>query len=412
MDKIYGLIGRTLKHSYSAKIHAELGLPDYRIIELEPEQLKDFLARKDIGGLNVTIPYKRDVMKYCDEISEEARLIGSVNTIVRRDGRLFGYNTDAYGFNALAKRAGISFKGKKTVVLGSGGASLTAQAVARMNGAESVVVISRGGEDNYENTDRHADADIIVNATPVGMYPHTEEAPLSLKSFHKCEGVLDMIYNPRRTRLIMEAERMGVPCADGLFMLVAQAKAAEEHFFGKSISESENERVFRLMRAEMENIVLIGMPGCGKNTIGEELIKLSGKELEDLDANIVKKAGKSIESIFAEHGEGEFRRKESEEAADAGRQSGRIIATGGGIVKDDKNYASLHCNGRIYHIERDTELLARGGRPLSKNADLNKMYAERLPMYENFRDAVIVNDGTPAEAAQRIWRDFLENTCN
>ncbi len=412
MDRIYGLIGRTLKHSYSAGIHSELGLPEYRLIELEPEEISEFLSRVDIGGLNVTIPYKREVMQYCIGISEEALAIGSVNTLVRRDDGLYGYNTDAYGFKAMARRAGISFEDKKTVVLGSGGASLTALAAARMYGAREVTVISRSGENNYCNLQKHADADIIVNATPVGMFPHTEESPVCLADFPKCSGVLDMIYNPHRTRLLMDAEKRGIPHADGLYMLVAQAKAAEELFFDKRIPDSEIDRIFAKMRADSENIVLIGMPGSGKNTVGEELSKITGRELIDIDSLIVKRAGISIESIFAENGEDEFRRLEREETAAAGRLSGRIIVTGGGVVKDERNYPSLHCNGRIYEIERDTSLLARKGRPLSKNADLTAMYAERRPMYEAFRDAAADNSGSPRETAEKIWRDFLENTCD
>ena len=281
-ERIYGLLGRKLGHSWSVPIHAALGCVDYRLIELKPEELGAFLARGDIGGLNVTMPYKRDVMPYCDVIDAMAREIGSVNTIVRRaDGKLYAYNTDAAGFCFMARRAGIDFAGKKTLVLGSGGASLTARACARQLGAREVVGISRSGPDNYGNLDRHADAEVVVNTTPVGMYPNNGAAAVDLRCFPRCTGVLDVIYNPRRTALLLQAEALGIPCSDGLPMLVAQAVAAEEHFFGRSIAERENERVLALLRREMTNIVLIGMPGSGKSTVGTALAVLTGREAVD-----------------------------------------------------------------------------------------------------------------------------------
>ena len=278
-EKVYGLLGRKLGHSWSAPIHAALGCADYRLIELEPEELGAFLAREDIGGLNVTIPYKRDVMAYCDVLDPMAEAIGSVNTLVRRaDGKLYGYNTDAAGFCFMAQRAGIGFAGKKTLVLGSGGASRTAAACAKKLGAREVVVISRSGENNYTNLGRHADAERIVNTTPVGMYPNNGAAAVDLTAFPACAGVLDLIYNPRRTALLLQAEELGIPCSDGLPMLVAQAKAAEEHFFDRTIADSENERILAQLRREMTNLVLIGMPGSGKSAVGAALAALTGRE--------------------------------------------------------------------------------------------------------------------------------------
>ena len=410
-EKIYGLLGRKLGHSWSVPIHTALGCKGYRLIELEPSELPAFLARSDVSGLNVTIPYKRDVMPYCDVIDEAAEAIGSVNTLVRRtDGKLYAFNTDAAGLRWMAERAGIDFAGKKTVILGSGGASLTAQAVAKQLGAREVVVVSRSGEDNYDNLDRHADVEILVNATPVGMYPYTGVSPVDLTAFPKCEGVLDLIYNPRRTALLLQAEERGIPCSDGLPMLVAQAKAAEEHFFEKTIPDSENERILAMLRQETTNIVLIGMPGSGKTTVGQALAALTGRESIDIDQRIVDRMGCSIPGIFAAQGEDAFRELEREETAAAGKLSGKIILTGGGVVKDPRNYAPLHQNGRIYQLIRDLSLLPLDGRPISQGSSMSALWAERAPLYVRFRDAAIENHGTLEETAQAIWRDFCAHS--
>lgn len=409
--KLYGLLGRTLGHSYSAQIHALLGNSEYRLIELEPEQLAEFFENVDIGGVNVTIPYKRDVMEYCHELSPEASQIGSVNTIVRgEDGALRGYNTDAYGLEFMARRAGIDFAGRKTLIFGSGGASLTAQAVARANGADEIIIISRAGSDNYDNINRHFGSRILINATPVGMYPNAGGAPADPADFPECEGVLDMVYNPRRTAFLMRARELNIPNSGGLPMLVAQAKAAEELFFGKAIPNMENERILRQIGRDMENIVLIGMPGSGKSALGKLLGHMTGREVIDMDEEIVKAAGCSIQEIFDRDGQERFRQLEREETARIGGKSGKVIVTGGGVVTDERNYLPLHRNGRIYHITRDIEKLARDGRPLSLGADLNEMYAQRLPMYIRFRDAQVDNNGQPQDTAELIWREFCENT--
>jgi shikimate dehydrogenase len=409
-ERIYGLLGRTLKHSYSVPIHRALGNESYALFELEPEELGAFLARGDIGGLNVTIPYKRDVMAYCDVLDETARTIGSVNTIVRLpEGKLAGYNTDAYGLRYMASRAKISLSGRKVVILGSGGASLTAQSVAKMEGAREIVVVSRAGEDNYENISRHADAEILINTTPVGMYPHTGEMPADPAQFPILEGVLELVYNPRRTALTFRAEALGISCGDGLAMLVAQAKAAEELFFDRTIADSENERILKLMHQSVQNIVLIGMPGSGKTTIGAALAVLTGRTAVDLDEQIVNATGKTIPQIFAESGEAAFRAMEREQADKWGRESGLVLVAGGGIVKDERNHDSLKQNGRIYEVQRDLALLPREGRPLSQSSDLAAMQRERAPLYRRFRDTVIVNDTTQQEAAAHIWQDFCDN---
>ena len=410
-EKIYGLLGRKLGHSWSVPIHTALGCQGYRLIELEPDELEGFLRQPNIGGLNVTIPYKRDVMPFCDVIDPMAQAIGSVNTLTRRaNGKLYAFNTDAAGFCWMAERAGISFAGKKAVVLGSGGASLTAVACVKKQGAREVVVISRSGENNYGNLARHADAEIVVNTTPVGMFPNTGVSPVDLTAFPRCSGVLDVVYNPRRTALLLQAEELGIPCSDGLPMLVAQAKAAEEHFFETPIPDCENERILTQLRQECTNIVLIGMPGCGKTTVGEALARLTGREAIDIDQRIVQTAGRSIPDIFAREGEDAFRELESRETAEAGKLSGKIILTGGGVVKDPRNYASLHQNGYICHLVRDLSCLPTDVRPLSQGADLAAMWAQREPLYVRFRDTAIDNNGTVADAATAIWRDFCAHS--
>ena len=408
MEKIYGLLGRTLGHSWSVPIHQALGCQGYRLIELEPEALGGFLRREDIGGLNVTIPYKREVMRFCDEIDPAARSIGSVNTLVRRGGKLTGYNTDIDGFLYTLRRAGISLRGKKVLILGSGGASLTAQAAARMEGAREIVVVSRSGPDNYENlAERHADAEALVNTTPVGMWPHLEGIPVDLRLLPKLTDAADVIYNPGRTNLLLQAEELGVRHAGGLPMLVQQAKRAEELFFDRSIPDAETEKIVSRLRRDMTNIVLAGMPGSGKTTVGRELAALSGKPFVDLDAEIVKRAGKPIPDVFAQEGEGAFRDLETEVLKEACARGGQIIATGGGAVLREENRAAMRRTGQVYRLRRRLEDLPTAGRPLSQAGKLEEMARVRGPLYEAAADRDVWNDKSPAETAGRIWRDFM-----
>ncbi|MBE5710607.1 MAG: shikimate kinase [Oscillibacter sp.] len=296
------------------------------------------------------------------------------------------------------------------VLLGSGGASLTAQTAARRGGAAEVVVVSRFGPDNYDNLSRHADAEILVNATPVGMYPGNGQSPVDLSVFPVCQGVLDVIYNPRRTALLLQAEARSIPCSDGLPMLVAQAVAAEERFFNRSIPAGENERILVQLRREMTNLILIGMPGSGKTTVGEALSRLTGREAVDLDQMIETTAGCSIPEIFQREGESGFRARERAAAEEAGKRTGVILLTGGGIIKTAENYAALHQNGRIYQLVRDLSLLPTEGRPLSQGADLAAMWRERAPLYARFRDVEIDNSGTVEDTAAAIWRDFCAHS--
>ena len=403
-EKVYGLLGRKLGHSWSAPIHAALGCADYRLIELEPEELGAFLAREDIGGLNVTIPYKRDVMAYCDVLDPMAEAIGSVNTLVRRaDGKLYGYNTDAAGFCFMAQRAGIGFAGRKTLVLGSGGASRTAAACAKKLGAREVVVISRSGENNYTNLGRHADAERIVNTTPVGMYPNNGAAVVDLTAFPACAGVLDLIYNPLRTALLLQAEALGIPHGGGLSMLAAQAAASASLFLGGTAIEPDKIRQAEdELRRQTENIVLIGMPGSGKSTIAALLAERLHRPVLDSDAQVVETAGMSIPDIFAAGGEDAFRARETAALAELGKRSGAVLATGGGCVCRVENYPLLHQNGTIFWLQRDLALLPKDGRPISQRSDLTALYAQRAPLYARFADAVIDNNGMPEETVHKI----------
>lgn len=389
-----GLLGEKLGHSYSPQIHSMLADYEYKLFEKSPEELEDFLKSGKFDGLNVTIPYKKAVMPYCAELSPTAAQIGSVNTIVRRSGgSLYGDNTDAFGFENLIVHNGIEVKGKKALVLGTGGASVTAQAVLKNLGASKVVVISRRGEDNYENIAKHADAEIIANTTPVGMYPNNGKAAVDLAQFPKLSGVLDVVYNPARTALLLQAERLGIPCAGGLYMLVSQAKRSCELFTGKSIPDSEIDRIERVLSHQMQNIVIIGMPGSGKTTVSTMLAEKLGRKIFDTDTMVAEKAGITIPEIFAAQGEAGFRKLETEATAEVGKLSGNIISTGGGVVTVAENYELLHQNGVIVWIERDTNKLARDGRPISLSSDLNELYAARLPLYDRFADIKADNNG-------------------
>ena len=413
MDRFYGLIGRHLSHSYSKLIHSELGCKNYEHIELEPDELENFFKTTDIGGLNVTIPYKIDVLPFCSMLTKEASDIGSVNTIYKNSsGELIGHNTDADGFLYMAESAGIELKDKKAIILGSGGAHLAVKYALKKAGAKEIVTISRSGENNYSNLSRHYDADIIINATPVGMYPECNARIIDLSPFKKCSGVLDLIYNPFRTNLLVQAEELNIPYSNGLSMLVAQALFAEECFKGEKINKDYIKRVMNIIARGVRNIILIGMPGSGKSTIGKLLSSLSGKEVIDTDEEIVKSAGMSIPEIFEKGGETLFRDLEREAVKKAVSQTGKIIVTGGGVIKSEENFLPLKRSGKIYHLERQLSELSREGRPLSQNADLSKMYAERLPLYKKFRDIRIDVQPTPEQTSEMIWSDFYENSCN
>ena len=388
-----GLLGGKLGHSFSPQIHGALADYRYTLCEKTPEELDDFLKNGDFTGLNVTIPYKKAVIPYCAELSDQARKIGAVNTIVRRqDGTLLGHNTDYFGFAYLLRQSGIAVAGKKCLVLGTGGASVTVQAVLREQGAQ-VIVLSRSGPENYDHLERHADAALIVNATPVGMYPNTGVSPVDLKCFPKLEGVLDLIYNPARTQFLLDAEKLGVPGWNGLSMLVAQAKESAEWFTGKTIPDEKIGKIYARLRRETENLIIIGMPGSGKTTVGCLLAQATGKTFVDVDEEIIRTAGMSIPEIFAASGEAGFREIETAVLSRLGKGSGQVIATGGGCVTRAENYPLLHQNGRILRLRRDIGKLPKDGRPLSLANDLSEMAAQREPLYGAFADLTFDNNG-------------------
>ena len=402
-----GLLGRKLGHSYSPQIHAQLGQYSYALFEKEPEQLEDFLKNGDFTGLNVTVPYKKAVIPYLDELSDRAAQLGAVNTVVRLDGKLIGHNTDYFGFQQMLLQSGLQVSGKKVLVLGSGGASNTAAAVLRAHGAEAII-ISRTGENNYENLHLHEDAAVIVNTTPVGMYPDTEISPLDISLFPKLEGVLDVIYNPARTALLQQAEQRGLVSMNGLLMLVAQAKEAAEWFTGSAVADEQIAQIHSTLRRQMENIILIGMPGSGKSTVGKLLAQQTGKQFADADQRIVELAGKPIPQIFDEDGEAVFRHWETQALSQLAKQSGLVIATGGGCVTREENYGILHQNGRIFCLDRQVNKLPTDGRPLSQAGKLADMYTIRKPLYDRFADHHIDCNGTiEAAAAQirKIWEE-------
>ena len=397
-----GLLGRKLGHSYSPQIHSHLASYEYTLFEKEPEELEAFLKNGSFTGLNVTIPYKKDVIPYLDELSPTAKRLGAVNTIVRReDGSLIGHNTDYFGFRSMVGRSGLTVAGKKVLVLGSGGASNTAVAVLEEMGAQ-VVVISRSGENNYDNLHLNADAAVIVNTTPVGMYPKTGVSPIGLERFQKLEGVLDVVYNPARTQLLLDAESRGLIAMNGLWMLVAQAKESAEWFAGVQIPDGKIAKIHGLLRAQMENTVLIGMPGCGKTTVGQALATMQGKRFVDADAVLEERVGRKITDIIPSDGEEAFRQMETDTLAELGKQSGLVIATGGGCVTRERNYPLLHQNGTILWLTRELDKLPTHGRPLSQTGKLQQMYAVREPMYRRFADAVISNDAAVEQTIAQI----------
>ncbi len=411
--KRFGLIGERLSHSYSKMLHELLADYSYDLWPMPPEALDGFLKSGGFDGMNVTIPYKQRVIPYLSEMGETARRIGSVNTIVKRaDGTLFGDNTDAYGMREMARRAGIAFRGEKTLILGSGGTSLTARAVVEAEGGHAVV-ISRGGPNTYDALEQHADAAYLINTTPVGMYPNTGAAAVDLTRLPGLRGVLDVIYNPLRTRLLQQARALGIPCEGGLCMLVYQAVRACELFTGEPVAPEKARAAEEALRRQVTNLVLVGMPGSGKSTLGRLLAKRLGLPLCDLDDEIVKEAGMPIPDIFAREGEAGFRRREAELTERYGREGGRILVTGGGVVKESLNRENLRLNGFVVHVMRDTGALAMNGRPLSTGPErLKAMWQERAPLYAACADATISNNQQPGDCARAIEEAYHEALCN
>lgn len=410
----YGLIGEHLKHSYSCEIHAQIADYEYELHEIPPSGLGGFLKKREFNAINVTIPYKQDVIPYLDEISDTAKRIGAVNTIVNRNGRLYGDNTDFAGMLALAKHIGVDMKGRKVLILGTGGASKTGHALAEYMGAQSVFYVSRSGKDgsiSYEQAvTEHSDAQIIINATPVGMFPKQDGRPIDISAFPKLEGVIDAIYNPLRTNLILDAQERGIPAEGGLYMLSAQAVHASAVFRDIPLDESLVDKAFKSVKNDKQSIVLIGMPSSGKTTVGRILAEKCGKQLADTDEYIVRRIGMPISDFFAKHGEAEFRKIEKETVAELSATGGRIIATGGGAVLDPENVRALKQNGVLVFLDRRPEnLIATDDRPLaSRRSALEKLYAERYDIYCAAAELHIDANTTPEAEADAILKELAK----
>ncbi len=401
-SKRFGLLGRKLGHSWSPQIHAMLAGYDYQLYEVEPEDLDSFLKTTSLAGMNVTIPYKKDVVPYCVSLSHAAQRIGSVNTLVKTAEGWHGDNTDYTGFRYIVESAGVDVAGRKTLVFGTGGASLSVIAALEDMGAGPIVNVSRTGENNYGNLDLHRDAEVLVNTTPLGMYPDTGKAPVAVKDFPACKVVLDVVYNPQRTAFLMEAEQLGIPCAGGLGMLVAQARASAEQFAGHPIPDGKVEEIMSTLSHQMSNVVLIGMPGCGKSTVGRALSRALCRPLLDADSQLEKAAKMPIPVIFSQEGEDSFRRRETAVLAELGKGSGAVIATGGGCVTRAENYPLLHQNGLIVWLKRGLEKLPLDGRPLSQQNTTQSLYEQRKDKYAAFADLVVDNDGPLDDTISQI----------
>ena len=407
----FGLLGRTLGHSFSPRIHSALGNTNYELFEREPSQLQEFFADPELQGINITIPYKVNALEACDVVNPRAERIGCVNTMVRKDGKWHGYNTDYDGFVFTLQHAGIDVSGKECIILGDGASSATVHVALEDLGAKNIVHLSRktapfyGDAPNYYET-----AQIIINCTPIGMYPHNPANLIDIAQFSKLEGVVDLIYNPRRTILLLQAEMMEIPHCDGLPFLVAQGVEAANHFQGESFGTKEIEQILRDMRREKENIILIGMPGVGKTTVGKALGEEMGRTCVDVDHELEKEIG-DISTYITEQGEPAFREKEAEMIAKFGTQTGLIISTGGGCVTVPKNFAHLRQNGRIYQLTQPVENLSTSGRVLSSGGieRLRELEATRTPMYESFAQCIVKHNRNAPETVATILEDFEAN---
>lgn len=400
-----GLIGEHLGHSFSKMIHAEITDYSYELVELTPENVGDFVKNGKLDAFNVTIPYKKTVMPFLDRISPEAQRIGAVNTVVRRnDGTIDGYNTDYFGFDGMLNASKIDPMGKKAVILGNGGASLTVQAVLADRGVRETVVVDLGLENNYDNIHKHFDADIIVNATPVGMYPKNGKSLVSLDNFKSCIGVLDVIYNPSKTALLLDAERHGIKHMNGLYMLVAQAVKAYEFFTDSKAEVEIIEEITEKIERDTKNVILIGMPGCGKSTVGRVIAEKTGREFFDGDTEFTKMHGITPAEAINTLGENKFREMEHETLTELGKLSGKVIACGGGVVTREYNYDVLHQNGTIVYLWRELSLLATNGRPLSQKTSPEALYNARRASYERFADIRVDSTEIPEKTADAILK--------
>ena len=398
-----GVLGEKLPHTFSPRIHSMLSDYSYGVKEVACGELESFMSSNEFDFLNVTIPYKKDVIKYLTSLSDDAQKIGAVNTVKRMpDGSLFGYNTDYYGFDYTLKKSGIDVADSKVLVLGSGGASMPVKAVLTDRGARQIITISRSGENNYDNISKHHDADVIVNTTPVGMYPSNDEKLIDLSNFKSCKGVVDIIYNPQKTALLLEAESLGITNIGGLLMLVAQAKKAAEIFTDTIIDDAEIDKIASLISFDVSNIILVGMPSSGKTTIGKMVAEDTSRIFFDSDEEFEKIFSMTPAEAIERLGEDEFRKMEHIVVKELGKETGAIISTGGGVVTKKENFAPLHQNGIIFFIDRDLDKLTSDNRPLSKKVGIEELYKERLPLYLDFCDKKVYNNDTPEKVAEEI----------
>lgn len=407
----FGLLGRTLGHSFSPRIHNALGNTNYELFEREPSQLQEFFANPELQGINITFPYKVNALEACDVVDPRAERIGCVNTMVRKDGKWHGYNTDYDGFIFTLKHAGIDVSGKECIILGDGASSATVHVALEDLGAKSITHLSRKTAPLYTDAPNYYETtQIIINCTPIGMYPHNPASLIDIMQFSKLEGVVDLIYNPRRTILLLQAEMMDVPHCDGLPFLVAQGVEAANHFQGESFGTKEIEQILRDMRHEKENIILIGMPGVGKTTVGKAIGKEMGRTCIDVDQELAKEIG-DISTYITEQGEAAFREKEAEMIAKLGTQTGIVISTGGGCVTVPKNFAHLRQNGRIYQLTQPVEKLSTSGRVLSGGGieRLRELEETRTPMYESFAQCIVEHNRNAPETVAAILEDFEAN---
>lgn len=414
----YGLIGEKLSHSFSKEIHKRLCQYDYELLEIEESELQSFFKEKSFIGINVTIPYKTSVIKYLDFIDDAAKEIGAVNTVVNKGGKLYGYNTDAFGLKSLIQSNGIEIKGKKVLILGGGGTSKTALFVAKNMGAKEIIRVSRTKHPDFvtysEAKLRHNDSEVIINTTPVGMYPKTKEMPIDISGFNNLQAAVDVIYNPLNSRLVLSAKEKGIKAVGGLYMLVAQAHRSAELFSTESIDCKRIDEIYAELLRKKQNIVLIGMPSAGKTTVGSMLSKTLNMPFFDSDDVITLKTGKTPAEIIKTQSEAVFRQIESEIVCELSLKNHAIIATGGGVPTVAGNVTALKQNGRIYYIDRPIDLLeSTPDRPLSScKDDLILLYHKREKLYINAADKRIVNDKDLSYVAEEIRKDLYENTCN
>lgn len=407
-NKKFCLIGENLSHSYSSLIHKEFGY-SYTLVNLNKNELANFCASREYDGFNVTIPYKKDIIQYLDGLDVSAENTGCVNTVVKRNNKLIGYNTDIFGLAYLADSAGINIQNKKVIILGSGGTAATASVLCKNKNARETIIISRSGENNYKNIERHHDAQIIINASPVGMYPNTGEKIINISPFKQLEGVIDVIYNPLATDLILQAKELGIKNASGLQMLVAQAKKARDIFLSDTADDNIIDIIHRRLQKEIMNIVLIGMPSAGKSTLGLALAKQLNRKLVDTDEEIVKESGKTIPQIFETQGEKVFRELEQSVLEKYGKEKGLVISCGGGAVVNPNAYNNLKQNGVIIHIQRDINKIQSTGRPLLKDTEaIQTIYAQRMPIYKKFADIEIDNNGEISDTLKNLTEKLNE----